>query len=119
MNIGTSGLQLNHGAFRRLKAERRESAFEEVIRAIPHGKVVTYGQVAEAAGYPRNHRGVARFLRETFAVDLPWHRVVGAGGEIKVRGATAALQRRLLKAEGVTFLGKKIDITQHGHDFDS
>jgi methylated-DNA-protein-cysteine methyltransferase-like protein len=98
-------------------AEAREQAFEEVIRSIPAGKVVTYGQVAEAAGYPRAHRLVARFLGATYFDDIPWQRVVGAGGEIKIRGKGASRQRSLLKAEGVTFAGLRIDMERFGHAF--
>lgn len=99
-------------------AEERDALFEEVIRTIPPGKVATYGQVAAAAGFPRNHRTVARFLSSMFHCDIPWQRVVGAGGEIKVSGRVAATQRSLLKAEGVTFTGKRINIDLHGHVFD-
>src|ERR1041385_5422723 len=72
--------------------EQRDAAFRRVIRSIPKGKVSTYGRVAAAAGYPLYHRAVARLLRVEPGM-LPWHRVVGAGGEIKLRGAGAAEQQ--------------------------
>jgi methylated-DNA-protein-cysteine methyltransferase-like protein len=100
------------------RTEARYLAFEEVIRSIPRGKVASYGQVAEAAGYPRGHRLVARFLSTMFASDIPWQRVVGAGGDIKPRGSGATKQESLLKAEGVTISGGRIDMKQFQHDFD-
>jgi methylated-DNA-protein-cysteine methyltransferase-like protein len=45
--------------------------------------------------------------------------VLGAGGEIKVPGRAAAEQRLRLKMEGVTFAGKRVDLTRHQHDFAS
>lgn len=99
-------------------AEERNATFEEVIRSIPPGKVATYGQVAAAAGYPRLHRAVARFLSSVYFCEIPWQRVIGAGGEIKIRGRAAATQRSLLKAEGVTFTGQLINIRLHRHIFD-
>jgi methylated-DNA-protein-cysteine methyltransferase related protein len=61
-----------------------------MILSIPPGRVSTYGGVAAAAGYPRYHRAVARLLRTDPVDQLPWHRVVGAGGEIRLRGAAGA-----------------------------
>jgi methylated-DNA-protein-cysteine methyltransferase related protein len=90
--------------------EERDLAFRLMILSIPPGKVSTYGRVAAAAGYPRYHRAVARLLR-TYPVDqLPWHRVVGAGGQIKLRGAAAQEQRARLKLEGVKFNGQCVDM---------
>src|SRR5579872_5126097 len=90
--------------------ELRDAAFRKVIRSIPKGKVATYGLVAAAAGYPMYHRAVARLLRTVPPGTLPWQRVVGAGGEIKLPFAAGAEQRLLLKMEGVTFRGRKVDL---------
>lgn len=98
-------------------AEIREEAFAEIIRSIPPGKVASYGQVAAAAGYPRYHRAVARFLKTAIPGELPWQRVLGAGGEIKLGGRAAAAQKLRLRMEGVTFAGKRIDLAQHQHLF--
>jgi methylated-DNA-protein-cysteine methyltransferase-like protein len=101
----------------RASAEIRGELFAEIIRSIPRGKVASYGQVAAAAGYPRHHRAVARFLKEAIAGELPWHRVLGAGGEIKLAGRAAAEQRLRLKMEGVVFMGKHVDLRLHLHVF--
>ncbi len=85
-------------------------AFRRMILSIPPGKVSTYGSVAAAAGYPRYHRAVARLLRTDPIAQLPWHRVVGVGGEIKLRGAAAHEQRARLKLEAVQFNGKRVDM---------
>lgn len=88
----------------------RADAFQRAILAIPAGKVSTYGKVAEAAGYPRCHRAVARLLRGEHFERLPWHRVVGADGALKTSGASAKEQRARLRQEGVSFQGDKIDL---------
>ena len=90
--------------------EQRDMAFRRMILSIPPGKVSTYGAVAAAAGYPRYHRAVARLLRTDPIDQLPWHRVVGVGGEIKLRGAAAHEQRARLKLEGVQFNGKRVEM---------
>jgi len=81
---------------------------EGVIRAIPPGKVSTYGGVARAAGLPGRARMVARVLKRSFG--LPWQRVLGAGGAIKLMGDSAIEQRLRLEAEGVRFRGRKVDM---------
>jgi len=83
---------------------------EEAIRRIPMGKVSTYGAVARAAGLPRGARQVAKVLHRGFG--LPWQRVLGAGGEIKLRGDSAIEQRLRLEAEGVRFRGRRVDMRQ-------
>jgi methylated-DNA-protein-cysteine methyltransferase related protein len=102
---------------RRKAAEIREEAFASVIRSIPRGKVASYGQVATAAGYPRYHRAVAAFLKTALPGSLPWQRVLGANGEIKLAGRAATEQRLRLKLERVTFAGKRVDLTRHQNVF--
>jgi methylated-DNA-protein-cysteine methyltransferase-like protein len=90
--------------------ELRDAAFRRIILSIPPGKVSTYGRVAAAAGYPLYHRAVARLLRTDPPDLLPWHRVLGAGGEIKLRHEAAKEQRARLKMEGVKFRGERVDM---------
>jgi methylated-DNA-protein-cysteine methyltransferase-like protein len=85
------------------------------IRKIPRGKVASYGQVAAAAGFPRAARQVARALQAYRG--LPWHRVLGAGGAIRVRGEDALEQRLRLAMEGVTFRGRRVDMGRHQFRF--
>jgi len=84
---------------------------ERAVRAIPRGKVSTYGGVARAAGFPGAARMVARVLRRGFG--LPWQRVLGAGGAIKLTGDSAIEQRLRLEAEGVRFRGRRVDLKAH------
>jgi methylated-DNA-protein-cysteine methyltransferase related protein len=95
--------------------ELRDAAFRRIIRSIPKGKVSTYGRVAAAAGYPLYHRAVARLLRKQAPGALPWQRIVGAGGEIKLRGEAAAEQRFRLLLEGVKFRGKRVNMESYEH----
>jgi methylated-DNA-protein-cysteine methyltransferase-like protein len=99
------------------KSEPRDAAFRKAIRQIPRGKVATYAQVAAAAGYPLYHRQVARMLRSAPPGALPWQRVVGAGGEIKLKLDAALEQRMRLEMEGVHFRGKRVDMAAHQHRF--
>jgi methylated-DNA-protein-cysteine methyltransferase-like protein len=78
----------------------------EVILKIPRGKVSTYGAIARAAGYPGAARQVVWALRQSRG--LPWHRVVAAGGRIALPGEAGFEQRLRLEAEGVTFSGSKV-----------
>jgi methylated-DNA-protein-cysteine methyltransferase related protein len=120
---GEAGRQVHAVPFHDLQqtsSEVRNQAFAEAIRSIPRGKVATYGQVAAAAGYPRYHRAVARLLKGMIPGEYPWQRVVGAQGEIKVSGPGAAAEQRFrLKMEGVTFIGKRVNLALHQHVFDS
>lgn len=99
------------------KDAQRDAAFRSVIASIPKGKVATYGQVASAAGYPLYHRAVARLLRTDPPDRLPWQRVVGAGGEIKLPREAGAEQRLRLRMEGVTFRGRRVNLEAHQHEF--
>ena len=97
--------------------EQRDAAFRRIIRSVPKGKVSTYGKVAVAAGYPLYHRAVARLLRKEALNSVPWQRIVGAGGEIKLRGEAAAEQRLRLTMEGVKFRGRRVNMQLHEHTF--
>jgi methylated-DNA-protein-cysteine methyltransferase-like protein len=92
-----------------------DSRILATIRKIPRGKVSTYGAIARAAGYPGGARQVVAALRRSF--DLPWQRVLGAGGEIKLRGDSAIEQRLRLEAEGVAFRGRRVDMKRHEFKF--
>lgn len=85
------------------------------IRKIPKGTVSTYGAVAKAAGFPGNARRVAAALRGS--VSVPWQRVLGAGGEIKLRGENAFEQRFRLESEGVMFRGRRVDMKRFEFKF--
>jgi len=98
-----------------MAAASMQSRIRATIKKIPRGKVSTYGAVAKAAGFPGAARQVARALRGS--IGLPWQRVLGAGGAIKLRGENAMEQRFRLQAEGVRFRGKKVDMKAHEFKF--
>lgn len=85
------------------------------IRALPPGTVSSYGAIARAAGWPGAARQVVRVLQQV--PGLPWHRVVGSGGVIKLRGEDAAEQRFRLRMESVTFRGARVDMARHEFRF--
>jgi methylated-DNA-protein-cysteine methyltransferase related protein len=78
-----------------------------VVRQIPHGRVATYGQVADLAGMYGKARLVGYALYRVVAdSDVPWHRVVNAQGRVSespLRNGSDALQRVLLESEGICF----------------
>ncbi len=101
------------------QAEPFASEAYRVVRKIPRGKVVTYGQVAELAGRPRAARAVGRALSklpEAMARTVPWWRVVAASGKIpRRRDVWSELQRETLDREGVRFSrGGTIDLRRYG-----
>ena len=78
----------------------RHADIVAVILALVEGEVVSYGDIADAAG----HRGQSRLVGRVLAarsdeLDLPWWRVVNASGRLVPGHETE--QRRLLAAEGV------------------
>lgn len=81
------------------------SAFYEIVRRIPTGKVATYGQVARLAGMPRCARTVGYAMAGCQDASVPCHRVVDRFGGTKACFDTLApgTQRALLEAEGVSF----------------
>lgn len=95
----------------------------EVVKAVPPGKVVSYGQVAEMAGAPNAARQVGAVLfglSEEEAGEVPWHRVVNAAGGISTyKVGHGELQVALLRAEGVAFVstsgpeGERVDMHSH------
>jgi methylated-DNA-protein-cysteine methyltransferase-like protein len=87
-----------------------------IVRKIPRGKVVTYGQIATLLDAPYMARQVGWAMHGCPA-GLPWHRVLGAGGRILINslstGEGPLLQRKLLELEGVQFLGSRVDMVKH------
>jgi methylated-DNA-protein-cysteine methyltransferase related protein len=73
-------------------------AVKAVIRDLRPGEVVTYGEVARRAGYPRAARAVGNILATTLG--LPWWRVVRANGELAAHSRQE--QARRLRREGVS-----------------
>jgi methylated-DNA-protein-cysteine methyltransferase-like protein len=86
-------------------------AIWQVVGAIPRGRVATYGSVARAAGLPGRARLTGFALRAApEELNLPWHRVVGAGGRIVFPSGSREHkeQARRLRAEGVPVAAGRI-----------
>ena len=86
-------------------------AIWQVVCAIPRGRASTYGAVARAAGLPGRARLTGFALRVApEALNLPWHRVVGAGGRIVFPSGSREHreQARRLRAEGVPVTGGRV-----------
>ncbi len=83
----------------------RDQRILDVIRTLREGEVVTYGDIAADAGYPKQSRLVGRILA-TSDEELPWWRVVNSVGRL-VPGNEPE-QAQLLRAEGVTVTSGKV-----------
>lgn len=90
--------------YTKMDAMRVRNLFKEgvlkVVRAIPRGKTMTYGEVAAAAGHPMAARAVGAIMRGNKDTKTPCHRVVaknGLGGYNGIQGK----KERLLREEGV------------------
>lgn len=81
---------------RNAASDFEESALK-ILRSLRPGEAVTYGEVAELAGFPGRARAVGRLLGVS-EEDLPWWRVVGYGG--RLRSPHPIEQARLLEDEG-------------------
>lgn len=94
-----------------------EHAVYRLLRRVPPGHVVTYGQVAALVGYPRRARAVGRALRECPG-DVPWHRVVNAQGSISPRRRMSGMltQRIRLEQEGIRLRGGRVTLRRHRWD---
>ena len=86
----------------------------KLVKQIPRGSVITYGGVAKKIRL----RGGARVVGYAMAAcpngsGIPWHRVIGAGGHLRLNEPLVSLQRSLLESEGVRFIGRRADIERH------
>ncbi len=85
----------------------------ELTRAIPPGRVATYGQLAKLAGRPKAARAVGSFLKNNpDPAKTPCHRVVSSNGGLSGYrfGRGTVTKKRLLLKEGVKFVGERVDL---------
>jgi len=90
--------------------------FYKIVSKIPKGNVLTYGQVAKLAGFPRCARQVGFALHKNpDPKAVPCHRVVFADGSLSPAFAFggAGEHRRRLESEGITFTGDKVNMKTH------
>jgi len=87
----------------------------ELVKRIPRGRVTTYGNLARLLRLPGGARAVGYAMAACPSTEgIPWHRVVGADGWIRVPEPHASLQRRLLESEGVVVDGGAIEMKVFG-----
>ena len=89
-----------------------------LVRRVPRGRVVTYGQVAAILGHPRAARAVGTALSNlppALVRLVPWQRVINAAGGISFRGDAYRPdhQRELLELEGVPMRGGRVDLARY------
>ncbi len=99
----------------------RQAFFEQVwdfVRQVPHGRVVTYGQIAQALpelkGLEDSEVSGSRLVGSAMSacpVDVPWHRVINAKGRVS-SWVDASRQQRLLEKEGLCFLQGRLDLNE-------
>lgn len=99
----------------------QQAFYEQVwslVRQVPRGKVVTYGQIAQLLPPPaeidlETYQAFSpRWVGSAMAAcpgDVPWQRVINAQGKISARPG-AQRQRHLLEAEGVVFERDKVNL---------
>jgi len=83
----------------RTQASFRSRVFA-VVQKIPRGSVMTYGQVAKAAGSPRAYRAVGNILNTNCNPAVPCHRVIRSDGKLGGYNRGAEEKRKILKREG-------------------
>lgn len=90
-----------------------------IIKKIPEGKVMTYGQIAREAGSPRAARQVVRVLHSMSRKHhLPWHRVINSKGQIGLQDEESYQDQLLsLESEGIEVeLNGVIDLERYRYD---
>ncbi len=89
-----------------------------LVRQVPHGKVVTYGQIAQmiplpAGMDPQEYKAFGpRWVGDAMAAcptDVPWQRVINAQGKISERSGSQT-QRHRLEQEGIVFVNDKVNL---------
>jgi len=86
-----------------------DKAIWKTVSSIKSGRVMSYGQVARIAGYPRHARMVSKAMSRS-AESLPWHRVVKSDRTLAFEVGSEAYikQQDLLEKEGVKIIGGKV-----------
>src|SRR5437016_14214951 len=90
--------------------------FRAEIRKVPRGKVATYGEIARAAGFPGAARQVSWALAGSNpSHQLPWHRILGAGGRLLMPGEYGLEQRMRLEMENVIIVERRVIMKAYAH----
>jgi methylated-DNA-protein-cysteine methyltransferase-like protein len=83
-----------------------------IVSQIPHGKIMTYGQIADILGEGYTARTIGYVMHLASSVNIPWQRVINSQGSCSTAKITVPhnLQQNLLEKEGVVFKGEKCDL---------
>ena len=102
----------------RADSARTEARIARTILSIPEGSVSSYGEIATRAGLPGRARLVGRVLGVWAGEALPWHRVLRSDGRSAFPPGSASFRKqvRLLAAEGVLVVNRRVDLAAHGWD---
>lgn len=87
-----------------------------IMKQIPSGYVMTYGQIARLAGSPRGARQVVRILHSMSQKHkLPWHRIINSAGKIGFTEEEQVInQKMMLEHEGIRFIdARTIDLAAY------
>lgn len=87
----------------------------ELVKQIPSGRVMTYGQIAEILGEGYTPRTVGYVMSGSDAENVPWQRVINSQGACSTARMTMPvnLQQNMLESEGVLFSDKgKCDLNE-------
>ncbi len=93
--------------------DKQQASFSDlvydVVRKIPSGSVLAYGEVAALAGFPRAQRAVGALMKKNFAPDIPCHRVICSDGTVGQynRGGSRQKQQLLIR-EGLSITRGKV-----------
>lgn len=82
----------------------RERVYK-IVRQIPRGRVMTYGQIAELFGAGLTARTIVFLMHEAFTEEVPWHRVINSQGRCSTGKIILPynVQQGLLEDEGIIF----------------
>lgn len=96
-----------------------DKAIWQTVGKIACGRVMSYGEVARASGYPRHARMVSKAMSRS-ADPLPWHRVVRADRTLAfdIAGELYKKQQTLLEKEGVQIISGKVVVADIDKDLD-
>lgn len=94
-------------------SDHQVESVRRLVAAIPSGRVVTYGDIASAAGL--SSARIVGWIMRTDSSDLPWHRVISASGRPAAHLATRQLAA--LRAEGVLADDGRIPLREYQHRF--
>ena len=86
----------------------------DLVKQIPRGRVLSYGELAKALRLPGGARTAGRAMAATpSGKGIPWHRVVGDRGKLLIREPYASLQKKLLESEGVQVIESRVNFKAH------